>query len=306
MDDIAQAALGKQIERKSDIIHSLPETADDASSGEQETKVESEDVAGKQKSGAALKNLFSALADGQGRVAASAKEGNLKEKSQSLKTDNQELVGNDEIKSTLDQIWTQDDSAVADVDSANLNQKEKEELGELADSLKQSLPAENAKQGGHEVDKDVEALEGYADALTEVGGLTPEHHEAIAAKLALDLMEDLKISDKHKSELLEKETAFIKDAEIAYVRKRINEVKQEMIRFAQDHPGDKERIRAEAIKRLEDIVDKLPLRKSVIEEQELKLKKSPMLREIVASTDKRELRERIRRALADFIAEEVA
>ena len=89
MDDIAQAALGKQIERKSDIIHSLPETTDDASSGEQETKVESEDVAGKQKSGAALKNLFSALADGQGRVAASAKEGNLKEKSQSLKTDNQ-------------------------------------------------------------------------------------------------------------------------------------------------------------------------------------------------------------------------
>lgn len=87
---------------------------------------------------------------------------------------------------------------------------------------------------------------------------------------------------------------------------RINEVKQEMIRFAQDHPGDKERIRAEAIKRLEDIVDKLPLRKSVIEEQELKLKKSPMLREIVASTDKRELRKRIRRALADFIAEEVA
>ena len=87
---------------------------------------------------------------------------------------------------------------------------------------------------------------------------------------------------------------------------RISEVKQEMIRFAQDHPGDKERIRAEAIKRLEDIVDKLPLRKSVIEEQELKLKKSPMLREIVASTDKRELRERIRRALADFIAEEVA
>ena len=87
---------------------------------------------------------------------------------------------------------------------------------------------------------------------------------------------------------------------------RINEVKQEMIRFAQDHPGDKERIRSEAIKRLEDIVDKLPLRKSVIEQQELKLKKSPMLREIVASTDKRELRERIRRALADFIAEEVA
>ena len=79
-----------------------------------------------------------------------------------------------------------------------------------------------------------------------------------------------------------------------------------MIRFAQDHPGDKERIRAEAIKRLEDIVDKLPLRKSVIEEQELKLKKSAMLREIVASTDKQELRERIRRALADFIAEEVA
>ena len=91
MDDIAQAALGKQIERKSDIIHSLPETSEDASSGEHETKVESEDVAGKQKSGAALKNLFTALADGQGRVAASEKEGNLnlKEKSQSSRRDNQ-------------------------------------------------------------------------------------------------------------------------------------------------------------------------------------------------------------------------
>ena len=79
-----------------------------------------------------------------------------------------------------------------------------------------------------------------------------------------------------------------------------------MIRFAQDHPGDKEIIRTEAIKRLEDIVEKLPLRKSAIEAQESKIKKSPMLLEIVASTDKRELRERIRRALADFIAEDVA
>lgn len=66
--------------------------------------------------------------------------------------------------------------------------------------------------------KDVEALEGYADALTEVGGLTPEHHQAIATKLALDLMEDLDIDKKDKSDLLEKETAFIKDAEIAYIR----------------------------------------------------------------------------------------
>ena len=66
--------------------------------------------------------------------------------------------------------------------------------------------------------KDVEALEGYADALTEVGGLTPEHHQAIATKLALDLMEDLDIDKKDKSHLLEKETAFIKDAEIAYIR----------------------------------------------------------------------------------------
>ena len=67
---------------------------------------------------------------------------------------------------------------------------------------------------------DVEALEGYADALTEVGGLTPQHHQAIATKLALDLMEDLNIDPKHNSELLEKETAFIKNAEIAYVRSK--------------------------------------------------------------------------------------
>lgn len=67
---------------------------------------------------------------------------------------------------------------------------------------------------------DVEALEGYADALTEVGGLTPEHHKAIATKLALDLMEDLNIDEKERSNLLKKETAFIKDAEIAYVKSK--------------------------------------------------------------------------------------
>lgn len=67
---------------------------------------------------------------------------------------------------------------------------------------------------------DVEALEGYADALTEVGGLTPEHHKAIATKLALDLMEDLNINQNQQSGLLAKETAFIKDAEVAYVRSK--------------------------------------------------------------------------------------
>ena len=79
-----------------------------------------------------------------------------------------------------------------------------------------------------------------------------------------------------------------------------------MTKFAQDHPGDKEKIRAETIKRLEDIVEKLPLSKSAIERQEQKLKTSPLLQQIIASTNKKELRERIRRALADFIAEEVA
>lgn len=154
--------------------------------------------------------------------------------------------------------------------------------------------------------KDVEALEGYADALTEVGGLTPQHHQAIATKLALDLMEDLDIDKKDKSDLLEKETAFIKDAEIAYIRERIADVKHELVKFAQDHPGDKERIRVEAIKRLEDIVEKLPLKKSVIEAQEHQIKNSLMLQQIVALTDKRELKERIRRALADYIAEDIA
>lgn len=71
---------------------------------------------------------------------------------------------------------------------------------------------------------DVEALEGYAEALTEVGGLTPEHHQAIATKLALDLMEDLNIDVKEKSDVLEKETAFIKDAEIAYVKSKFKSI----------------------------------------------------------------------------------
>lgn len=63
MDDIAQAALGKKIEKKSDIIHSLPENSED-SSGEQESTVATGDDI-KQRRGTTLKNLFTALADGQ-------------------------------------------------------------------------------------------------------------------------------------------------------------------------------------------------------------------------------------------------
>ena len=65
MDDIAQAALGKTIEKKSDIIHSLPSNYDDSSSsGEKESTVAPSND-GKERSGTALKNLFTALADGQ-------------------------------------------------------------------------------------------------------------------------------------------------------------------------------------------------------------------------------------------------
>ena len=65
MDDIAQAALGKKIEKKSDIIHSLPTNSEDSSSGEQGSTAPSSKTAIKQRNGAALKNLFTALADGQ-------------------------------------------------------------------------------------------------------------------------------------------------------------------------------------------------------------------------------------------------
>ena len=109
----------------------------------------------------------------------------------------------------------------------------------------------------------------------------------------------------HEVESTMYEHASVKTILFFELLERITEVKQEMIKFAQDHPGDKEQIRVEAIKRLEDIVEKLPLKKSVIESQEHKIKKSPMLQQIVVSMDKRELKERIRRALADYIAEDV-
>lgn len=91
MGDIAQAALGKKIERKSEIIHSLPENSEDSSSGEHETTTESNDVADKQRSGAALKNLFTALADGQAASIDAEEEATVKEKKQpeSTKRDSQ-------------------------------------------------------------------------------------------------------------------------------------------------------------------------------------------------------------------------
>lgn len=91
MDDIAQAALGNKIERKSDIIHSLPKTSEDSFSGDQQSPEVSVNKAFKQKSGAALKNLFTALADGQTSTASSGEEDVVKQKqtSESAKRDNQ-------------------------------------------------------------------------------------------------------------------------------------------------------------------------------------------------------------------------
>ncbi len=79
MGDIAEAALNNKIERKSDIIHSLPQNTEEAPSSEEETKAASKD----KKSGAALKNLFTALADGEAQASGSGEELALKEKSQS-------------------------------------------------------------------------------------------------------------------------------------------------------------------------------------------------------------------------------
>ena len=91
MDDIAQAALGKKIEKKSDIIHSLPTTSEDSSSGEQGSTAPSSKAAVKQRNGAALKNLFTALADGQTSTTGSGEEDIVKENRnpESAKDDNQ-------------------------------------------------------------------------------------------------------------------------------------------------------------------------------------------------------------------------
>ena len=78
-----------------------------------------------------------------------------------------------------------------------------------------------------------------------------------------------------------------------------------MTKFAEQHPNDKERVKIEAIRRLEDVVEKLPLQKSDIEAESLQLKKSNILRKIVSATQRQEMRERVRRALAEIIADKI-
>ena len=78
-----------------------------------------------------------------------------------------------------------------------------------------------------------------------------------------------------------------------------------MSRLSRNHPGDKELVRAEAIKRLDDVIEKLPLQKSQIEIQENQLKKSTLLKEILGASEQREFRDRVRRALADLVTENV-
>ena len=75
MGDFAKAAMDDKIERKSDIEHSLPQNTEEAPvSDEEETKTK--------KNGAALKNLFTALADGEAHASGSGEELAVKDKSQ--------------------------------------------------------------------------------------------------------------------------------------------------------------------------------------------------------------------------------
>lgn len=81
MGDIAKAALDNKIERKSDIIHSLPQNTEETPISEEGTTAEAKET--RTKSGAALKNLFTALADGETHASGSGEELASKEKAQS-------------------------------------------------------------------------------------------------------------------------------------------------------------------------------------------------------------------------------
>lgn len=76
MGDFAKAALDNKIERKSDIEHSLPQNTEEAPVGDEVTE-ETKD----KKTGAALKNLFTALADGEVHASGSGEEMAPKDKS---------------------------------------------------------------------------------------------------------------------------------------------------------------------------------------------------------------------------------
>ena len=79
-----------------------------------------------------------------------------------------------------------------------------------------------------------------------------------------------------------------------------------MVKFAEENPSDKEKIRAETIRRLDDIVDRLPLSKTVIEKEYKEIKTSSLLQKIIQSaSQKHELKQRLRRAIADLITDEV-
>ena len=76
MGDFAKAALENKIERKSDIEHSLPQSTEEDPASD-EAREETKD----KKTGAALKNLFTALADGEVHASGSGEEMAPKEKS---------------------------------------------------------------------------------------------------------------------------------------------------------------------------------------------------------------------------------
>lgn len=77
MGDFGKAAMDNKIERKSDIEHSLPQNTEEAPVSDEAT----EETTTK-KSGAALKNLFTALADGEAHASGSGEELAVKDKSQ--------------------------------------------------------------------------------------------------------------------------------------------------------------------------------------------------------------------------------
>ena len=68
---------------------------------------------------------------------------------------------------------------------------------------------------------EIDDLKDYASALTETAGLAPAHHDDLARKLASDLLDEMKVSDERKEELLKQLMAFFTSVEFAAVRGRV-------------------------------------------------------------------------------------
>ncbi|XP_046858418.1 putative uncharacterized protein DDB_G0282133 [Xenia sp. Carnegie-2017] len=171
-----------------------------------------------------------------------------------------DLYDNKKIQMTIDNALN---SSIQNVGISSSNDilenaiKEKE----LVNVLKDAIPLNQRRPVGTEEDlkKGLDHLKDYAISLTETKGLSLAKRDNIAEELAGDLMEEMRVENKRKEEILKELMSFVKAIEVSTIKERMKAIKTQVIKASEESPENENKIRDTARKLLTDLLEHIGL-----------------------------------------------